>query len=563
MRDTDPLHQHLKRLLHSHIPLDREGLRLLRAESRRLTPAQIRAAQATPITPSQPAVERPQFTPTRAKPNYVQPRPDSGRRTLPHAIVEDLRPQAILLHDALPEHLHTALAEIFESQDERVPCTKELLVALRQVTDETLTTLELEERHAYKVTDVEFPSAQILAHWTAVVAEMDELLPPLRAAQLQYHLEQNQLTVYELSSLRAAWRKLKIQGVLPEKAVADEPQLGDSDQRRWHERRDLLRLHLQSEQLPLYERVEGLKLHWSDLPALEKLWQAVQGAKLPHHQITALRIRPEFVQAIALPLQNDFKIAVQHNTFPPHLRSALVKAAELLELDVQTLAPPKLPSGGRDTLLKGWHHVAPLLGDAAPQLLMALRAGRYTLAQAKQLEQLLDTRFPTTLVSEEDRKYLLQRQNWKEMYPREDSGYLRAALETRNYTLRCMNLLAGLVERVKAHEQREKEKTAQKAAQVEAERQRKIHEAQERERKEAEQAAKRRKLAAQNLYQRLLPRWKFFKPKYVQLLQRITPDDLLRDLPLVCQEYQENNSSITLSIEDSVCEYLEGLKTAV
>ena len=102
LRDTDPLHQHLQRLLRSRIPLDREGLRLLRAASRRFTPAQIRIAQATPVVPSQPSLEREQPTPVELRPSYVQPRPDNGQRTLSQAIVENLRPQALLLYDALP-----------------------------------------------------------------------------------------------------------------------------------------------------------------------------------------------------------------------------------------------------------------------------------------------------------------------------------------------------------------------------------------------------------------------------------------------------------------------------
>ena len=106
LRDTDPLHQHLQRLLHSRIPLDREGLKLLRAESRRLTPSQIKAAQVKPDISPQPTIE-PQ-EPTLPKPPITPPplRSDSGQRSLHRAVVEDLRPHAHLFFGVLPEHLH-------------------------------------------------------------------------------------------------------------------------------------------------------------------------------------------------------------------------------------------------------------------------------------------------------------------------------------------------------------------------------------------------------------------------------------------------------------------------
>lgn len=451
---------------------------------------------------------------------------------------------------------HPSLAGIFETSGEEMDCTKELLDALRQLTGEFLTFQESKERDAYKYGALKIPTEQILACWETVLIELDELTSPLRAIRLQYHLESNRLTTYEVSALRAAWRKLKRQGTIPKGVVTDEPLLGYDDQKYWYERGGVLRLHLRNERAALLERLQELNLYWSDVPALRDAWEAVKKSQLTHRQITALRLRPHFTQAIPSHLREDFKIAVQHNSFPTYLHEALAEAAQALNLELQTLAPPELPSGGRETLLRGWRYVVPLLGDDTLQLWSALEAGRYTLAQAEQLKQLLDMPLPKTLVPEEDRKYLLQRTCWKKIYPRPDYIYLRISLEARSYTLRFMNMLDGLVKGVKDLERREEEKAAQKAAQAQAERQRQIIKAQREEQKRIEQAAQR-------LHERLLTRWRVFKPRHVELLQRISFTDLLRDLPFVCQEFQNNKSSISLAIEEAVCSYLERPKATV
>ena len=549
LRDEDPIREHLQRLLHTRIPLNRAGLRLLRAHSRRVTPAQVEAARTIPAVP---VLELPQpISPRRVS----MPPVDSGQRLLAREVVRHLQPHLALLLEVLPETLHAEVSALLTAEGERVPCTREVLDALREATGERLTVADVQERRERGRSFGDL-TPELLTHWVELETHLEELTP-LQKARWRHHLLEEQLTMYEWSCLREAWHHVRASthpavpretgrnvqvthldtGVSPWPSVEEDVLLGHAEQRRWYDLRDRVRLHLRPEQAPLLERLNQMTLRLKDIPDLEQARRAAKRAKLP--QIQALRLRPNFVRAVPEALQADFAVAVRDNNFPPHLRTALEETAEQLNLDASTLMPPQLEGNVRRALRLAWAHLTPHLGPDAEGLRRALDAHRYTIKQAAQLRGLVSTRLPETALPAEDRAYLRRNPaGWRGRFTANDYRWICEALEKREYTPRLLAALDGLVTQLKVQEEARQAKAARQAAEA------------------AARAAQQQLKGAEELHERLLSRWGALRPQDARALRVLDPAVLMEALPDTCRAFQDNGARLTLDIEQAVRTYL-------
>ena len=562
--DEDPIREHLRLLLHARVPLTRNGLKLLKAHSRQRTPEQIKAARvrvessAVPVPVVLSPTEPQQLTPTRYK---QVPPADAGRRFLDQKVVESLRPHAALFLGALPQNLHNDASIMFASGEANVPCTQELLSKLRELTGDLLTVGEIQQRceHGLSFDDL---TPQILSYWSELEDQLFDLTN-LQKIRWQYHLVKGQLLVNEKSQLREAWGKVKANHLelsyIPLPIIPEDILLGDREQRIWYSRKNALSLHLRDSPA-LLERLNQMRLNSADLSALTAAKQAVAASKLPLGQLQALRLQTRFIQSVPEELRADFRSAMQDNNFPRYLRTVLAETAERLNLDSNTLAPPRLAPHIRKALRLGWSHFAVELGSDKMSLFHALNVDRYSLKQAARLKALVSAQLLETAISVEDRLYLMD--NFylcRGMHPPSERQWIQDSLEKREYTPRLLAVLSDLIpllKRLKREEQERQAKqaaaAAQRAAQQEAEMKARAARA-------TRQAPKtvQHQLPQQELHERLVSRWRALRPLHVKALRAITQTMLEEDLPDVCQEFQSNGGSITVNMDKMIQKYLE------